>query len=460
MMVAGHDGVSRSCFRRWKPAGLARACTSCRTRVPPRVALASRQNPTSHLDISYWSTTPYLFGAGRAVKYVARPTQPHDARCPQPLTDTYLRDAPGSPPRAQDATLRLHGPVSDRRQDDADRGRSQSNGSEQDSPYRAGGAYPNPEADVETQGPSGPDAAAFASRCLQSLELPGRSPAARQLQSRPAGHLPRHGRVRDDAQSVFRYSMIASRSAAGRSVPYRCPPLPLPRSDVSNLTPPCSASGPVDDEPDAVPVVDVVAAVEHRRPLVRKHQRTQRRHRAVVQVRRAQPDAVERHVRVAVGLAEVAEPPRIALPIVFILPASSGVNDCSRSGSVPISSISTTCPTLRRCRCRGSWSRRPDRPAGRDRPAPVASALGGYSGGRRSRIQSSIRLQRRDVERFGRRAGADRRALVPLLAPSRCSRPSAATALAARAGSRATAGRRCRPCRPRRYRGRAAACTG
>jgi hypothetical protein len=62
----------------------------------PRAALVaarSRQNPTSHLDIPYWSTTPYLFGAGRAVKYIAKPCAPPASRLPTPLTDTYLRDA-------------------------------------------------------------------------------------------------------------------------------------------------------------------------------------------------------------------------------------------------------------------------------------------------------------------------------------------------------------------------------
>ena len=34
-----------------------------------RAATASRQHHASHLEISYWSTTPYLFGPGRAVKY-------------------------------------------------------------------------------------------------------------------------------------------------------------------------------------------------------------------------------------------------------------------------------------------------------------------------------------------------------------------------------------------------------
>ena len=58
-----------------------------------RVGLAARQHHTCHLDIPYWSTTPYLFGPGRAVKYVVRPTSPRSSRLPDPLTDTYLRDA-------------------------------------------------------------------------------------------------------------------------------------------------------------------------------------------------------------------------------------------------------------------------------------------------------------------------------------------------------------------------------
>lgn len=59
-----------------------------------RIALGARANPTSHLDITYWSTTPYLFGPGRAVKYIARPrTRGAATTLPNPLTDQYLRDA-------------------------------------------------------------------------------------------------------------------------------------------------------------------------------------------------------------------------------------------------------------------------------------------------------------------------------------------------------------------------------
>jgi hypothetical protein len=58
-----------------------------------RIALAARQHPTSHLDIPYWSTTPYLFGPGRAVKYIARPSSPRISTLPSRLTDNYLHDA-------------------------------------------------------------------------------------------------------------------------------------------------------------------------------------------------------------------------------------------------------------------------------------------------------------------------------------------------------------------------------
>jgi hypothetical protein len=58
-----------------------------------RIGVAARANPTCHLDIPYWSTTPYRFGPGRAVKYVVLPTSPVRSELPATLTDTYLRDA-------------------------------------------------------------------------------------------------------------------------------------------------------------------------------------------------------------------------------------------------------------------------------------------------------------------------------------------------------------------------------
>ncbi len=56
-----------------------------------RIAVASRQQPSCHLDIPYWSTTPYLFGNGRAVKYIIRPVSHAEHRRPT-VTDTYLHD--------------------------------------------------------------------------------------------------------------------------------------------------------------------------------------------------------------------------------------------------------------------------------------------------------------------------------------------------------------------------------
>jgi hypothetical protein len=57
------------------------------------IGLKSRQQPTCHLDIPYFSATPYLFGAGRAVKYVLKPCSDRRSTKPDPLTHTYLRDA-------------------------------------------------------------------------------------------------------------------------------------------------------------------------------------------------------------------------------------------------------------------------------------------------------------------------------------------------------------------------------
>jgi hypothetical protein len=58
-----------------------------------RIGFAARANPTCHLDIPYWSTTPYRFGAGRVVKYVVLPTSRMRSELPATLTDNYLRDA-------------------------------------------------------------------------------------------------------------------------------------------------------------------------------------------------------------------------------------------------------------------------------------------------------------------------------------------------------------------------------
>jgi hypothetical protein len=62
----------------------------------PRTArrgLAARGHPTCHLDIPYWSTTPYRFGEQRAVKYAVKPCSSVTSAATTPPTDHYLRDA-------------------------------------------------------------------------------------------------------------------------------------------------------------------------------------------------------------------------------------------------------------------------------------------------------------------------------------------------------------------------------
>jgi Catalase len=54
---------------------------------------SGRSTPTSPLDIRYWSTTPYLFGEGRAVKYSLLPTSAHRSALPSTLSDNYLSEA-------------------------------------------------------------------------------------------------------------------------------------------------------------------------------------------------------------------------------------------------------------------------------------------------------------------------------------------------------------------------------
>lgn len=70
-----------------------------------RIAFASRQQPTCHLDIPYFSTTPYLFGEGRAVKYIVRPASDRASRLPDRLTPDYLQDAMRAHLRQADAAF-------------------------------------------------------------------------------------------------------------------------------------------------------------------------------------------------------------------------------------------------------------------------------------------------------------------------------------------------------------------
>jgi hypothetical protein len=52
----------------------------------------ARQNQTSPLDIRYWSTTPYLYGIDRIVKYSLVPTSRIKSSMPPKLSDHYLTE--------------------------------------------------------------------------------------------------------------------------------------------------------------------------------------------------------------------------------------------------------------------------------------------------------------------------------------------------------------------------------
>jgi hypothetical protein len=52
----------------------------------------ARQNQTSPLDIRYWSTTPYLYGKDRIVKYSLVPTSKIQSSLPPKQSDHYLTE--------------------------------------------------------------------------------------------------------------------------------------------------------------------------------------------------------------------------------------------------------------------------------------------------------------------------------------------------------------------------------
>ncbi len=55
--------------------------------------LSAMKHHANPLKIRYWSTTPYLFGAGRAVKYSAIPHQTAPDGLPEQAGENYLREA-------------------------------------------------------------------------------------------------------------------------------------------------------------------------------------------------------------------------------------------------------------------------------------------------------------------------------------------------------------------------------
>ena len=92
VMMVGHTKTFLALLKAVDEGGAAEALFFVTHPKAAAVALKSRQHATSHLEIPYWSTTPYLFGPGRAVKYSVRPVSDRKTPVPDPLTDDYLRE--------------------------------------------------------------------------------------------------------------------------------------------------------------------------------------------------------------------------------------------------------------------------------------------------------------------------------------------------------------------------------
>jgi hypothetical protein len=93
VMVAGTTRDFLELLRANEAGGVRRVVYFLTHLNSARIGAAARQNPTCHLDIQYWSTTPYQFGPNRIVKYAVRPTSRRTSAKPAALTDTYLTDA-------------------------------------------------------------------------------------------------------------------------------------------------------------------------------------------------------------------------------------------------------------------------------------------------------------------------------------------------------------------------------
>ena len=66
----------------------------------------ARKHHTCHLDLTYWSATPYLFGAGRAVKYSASPVGTRRSpKPPRKPSSGYLTEALIARLAGEDATF-------------------------------------------------------------------------------------------------------------------------------------------------------------------------------------------------------------------------------------------------------------------------------------------------------------------------------------------------------------------
>ena len=167
--------------------GLARMLYFARHPALARIGLAAQQHPTCHLDIPYWSTTPYLFGPGRAVKYIVKPcsdrTSPMPRRAaPTPISATRCarispRRRPASTSWCSSRSTAVRMPIED----------ATVEWDEEDSPYVAVARIRIPR----QQRRRSRAAATPASGWRSTPGTAWRPSSAGQPESRPPRHLPR-----------------------------------------------------------------------------------------------------------------------------------------------------------------------------------------------------------------------------------------------------------------------------
>lgn len=93
VMMASDTKSFMELLRANEAGGVSRVGYFARHPKAAKVALDAQKHHSCHLDIPYWSATPYLFGEGRAVKYGVYPTSAR--RSPDPPhrpSKTYLTD--------------------------------------------------------------------------------------------------------------------------------------------------------------------------------------------------------------------------------------------------------------------------------------------------------------------------------------------------------------------------------
>jgi hypothetical protein len=92
VMLAGSAPEFLELLRANEAGGLKRVAYFATHPRAAAIGAAAEAHHTCHVDIPYFSATPYRFGPGKAVKYALKPTSPRRSVKPSRLTENYLAD--------------------------------------------------------------------------------------------------------------------------------------------------------------------------------------------------------------------------------------------------------------------------------------------------------------------------------------------------------------------------------